>query len=449
MPPPDALHTSHLIAGFGAAGCALALALVQKGVPPAQILLLANPNPREFSGPDARILALHRQSERFLVDLGVWDALAPAACPMRSIALTDSHAQAQIRPLLLALEPQIQEGPPTGFQEAAQQEGRPTSAGPLAYMVALSALEARLQHAVRAAGITILADTITAFEAKPEGISASLASGAGVQAQVLIAADGAASPLRGLAGIPSYGWPYHQTAIAAILRHSRPHHGEALQHFLPEGPFALLPLADTEAPQSPQSARLGGYRSALVWSAPAQEAQDFLAGQNDLQGQTLPAGEKSSQITRLEALAAGWRGDILAIEALSSHPLRLALARDYIAPRLALLADAAHVVHPLAGQGLNLGLMDAQALAHILAERYRLGLDAGGAEGLQAYQAARRPAAMAMAMATEGIHRLFANDNPLLRLARGVGAGLIARTPMLQRALLRAAASRTAGGGDN
>ena len=219
------------------------------------------------------------------------------------------------------------------------------------------------------------------------------------------------------AGIPTHGWVYGQTAIVATIRHSLPHHGEAVQHFLPSGPFALLPLDEG--------------RSSIVWSEKAAVAADILAA------------DVETQRRAIVARAAGWRGDIMAIEAISAHPLQLSLARLFIGERLALVADAAHVVHPLAGQGLNLGFEDAAMLAELIVERLRLGLDPGAPDLLELYQARRRPAAAGMAFATEGINRLFSNDFSPLRVLRDFGAGLVERFPGAKTRLMAAASGQT------
>jgi 2-octaprenyl-6-methoxyphenol hydroxylase len=386
-----------IIGGFGAAGASLALALVAGGVDAAAITVFdsrAEAGTPEAGHPDARFIALNAGSRRFLAALGAWERLSDRAWPMRAMALSDTGLEEAFRPRLL---------------DMAAGEGD----APLAHLVPLARLTATLRDLCREAGVAVLSASLAGFRADSARITVDLADRV-LEGRLLIAADGAASPIRLKAGIPSHGWAYGQTALVSTLRHSLAHHGEAVQHFLPSGPFALLPLDD--------------YRSSLVWSEKAGVAADLLAS------------DPQTQKRAIAARAAGWRGDILGVEALSAHPLQLRLSRRFIGDRLALVADAAHVVHPLAGQGLNLGLEDAAMLAELIVERLRLGLDPGAPDLLEAYQARRRPAAVAMAFATEGINRLFSNDSAPLRMVRDFGAGVFNRLPGVKTRLMAAAA---------
>lgn len=387
------------IGGFGAAGASTALALLSGGMAAADLVIFdANPAAGGLSGgPDARILALNAGSRRFLTALGAWERLAAEAYPMRAIAISDTALEEDIRPHLLDM--------------AAPEEG-----APLAHLVPLGRLNVTLRDLCREAGIEVIPARLAGLSAGPERITVDLGATA-ISARLLIGADGAKSPIRLKAGIPAHGWAYGQTAIVATIRHSLPHHGAAVQHFLPSGPFALLPLDEG--------------RSSIVWSEKAVVAAEILAA------------DAGTQRRAIAARAAGWRGDILAVEALSAHPLQLSLARRFIGERLALVADAAHVVHPLAGQGLNLGFEDAAMLAELVVERLRLGLDPGAPDLLELYQARRRPAAAGMALATEGINRLFSNDSSPLRVLRDFGAGLVERLPGAKTRLMAAASGQT------
>ncbi len=408
-----------VIGGFGAAGAATALALVSGGVAPGDILIFdqnpdANPLGSKASGSkaldsktlaggaapggDARILALNGGSRRFLSALGVWEVLADNAFPMHSMAISDTGLEEPFRPRLLEME--------------APAEGEP-----LAHLVPLGLLNTALRDRCRASGMEVIKARLAGFAATESGLRIDLGNRQ-VEAGLLIGADGAKSPIRMRAGIPAHGWAYGQSAIVATIRHSLAHRGEAVQHFLPSGPFALLPLDE--------------FRSSMVWSEKSDVALGILAS------------DSAAQRRAIEVRAAGWRGEILAVETISSHPLQLSLARRYIHARLALVADAAHVVHPLAGQGLNLGFEDAATLAELVVERLRLGLDPGAPDMLEIYQASRRPAAAAMAFATEGLNRLFSNDSSPLRLLRDFGAGLIERLPAAKRQLMAAASGQSA-----
>lgn len=390
-----------VIGGFGAAGASTALALVSGGVPVSDILIFDS-NPTAGgppAGPDARILALNAGSRCFLDALGAWGRLAGSAFPMRSMAISDTALEEQFRPRLLEM-------------------GAVENAAPLAHLVPLGLLNATLRDLCREAGIEVVTARLAGMTADDAGITVDLGDRK-VLSRLLIAADGAKSSIRLKAGITTHGWAYGQTAIVATIRHSLAHHGEAIQHFLPSGPFALLPLDE--------------FRSSIVWSEKATVAAEVLAT------------DSATQRRAISARAAGSRGDILGVEAISAHPLQLSLARRFFGTRLALVADAAHVVHPLAGQGLNLGFEDAAMLAELVVERLRLGLDPGAPDLLEAYQARRRPAAAAMAYATEGINRLFSNDSSPLRILRDVGVGLIERLPGVKQRLMAAASGQSGG----
>jgi len=392
-----------VIGGFGAAGCSLALALLQGGLSTKDILIFdsapdAGGAPK---GPDARILALNSGSCTLLRALGVWEALSPHAHPLNSMAISDSPLEEPFRPALLDIAP--------------REYG-----APLAQMVPLGILNDSLRAATRAAGIEVITAQLKALSFAGERAHLTLAGPAGemqVEAQLVAACDGANSPLRVAAGLSTHGWMYGQSGICATIRHSLPHGGEAVQHFLPSGPFALLPLDE--------------HRSSIVWSEKTALAEEMIHA------------DDATFRREVERRAAGVRGEIEAVECRSAHPLQLKLARRFFAQRLVLVADSAHVVHPLAGQGLNLGFEDVAALAEVIVDRMRLGLDPGAADALERYQALRRPAAVAMAVATEGINRLFSNDFGPLRILRDVGMGLANRFPGFKAGMVKAAAGRT------
>jgi 2-octaprenyl-6-methoxyphenol hydroxylase len=357
------MSASIVISGFGPAGAATALAFNRAGLDARDIAILDPLSAHEpvSKGPDSRILALNAGSRRLLEMLDIWPRLASHAYPMHSIAISDSSLDEIVRPSSL------------GFEVAADDQ-------PLAHLVPLGLLQSSLRDAVKAAGIPLIAEPVLGFSCEDNAISVQ-GSRTQYRPALLIAADGARSAIRRLAGIPFHGWTYGQIAITAIVEHSAPHHGEAIQHFLPSGPFALLPLDE--------------YRSSMVWSERSEIAKRMLA---------LPVSGLKDEITRR---AAGWRGEITGLGPVSSHPLSLGVARRFFADRIALVADAAHVVHPLAGQGLNLGFADAATIAELVVGQMRLGLDPGDPAMLEAYQARRRPPALAMATLTESLNRLF------------------------------------------
>jgi 2-octaprenyl-6-methoxyphenol hydroxylase len=242
-------------------------------------------------------------------------------------------------------------------------------------------------------------------------------------ARLLIAADGVRSTLRDIAGIATVGHTYGQTGIVATVAHGKPHSGRAEEHFLPGGPFAVLPLKTTEG---------GKHRSSLVWTEPTEVAQRLIAG------------DQLVFRVELERRFGNRLGPIELIGKPLAFPLGVTLARAFIRPRFALVGDAAHSIHPIAGQGLNLGYRDVAALAEVIVEAHRLGLDIGTGSVLDRYQRWRRYDTAEMALATDGLNALFANDNPALRILRDVGLGIVDRLPGLKRRFIDAAS----GGGD-
>jgi 2-octaprenyl-6-methoxyphenol hydroxylase len=242
-----------------------------------------------------------------------------------------------------------------------------------------------------------------------------LAGGASLTARLIVGCDGRASGTAQRAGIARWGWDYGQTALVTALHHSLPHQGVAHQYFLPQGPLAILPLP-------------GGHHSSIVWSEQATRAA------------AIQALDDAAYLSVLRPRFGDFLGDIALAEARFGYPLTLTLARSFIAPRVALAGDAAHGVHPIAGQGLNLGLRDVAALAQVLIEAARLGQDIGAPSVLGRYQHWRRFDTTAMALGMDGVNRLFSNDNPLLRGLRGLGMGAITATPALRRAFMAQAA---------
>jgi 2-octaprenyl-6-methoxyphenol hydroxylase len=229
-----------------------------------------------------------------------------------------------------------------------------------------------------------------------------------------VAADGARSAIRERAGIATHGWDYGQSGIVTTVAHEREHKGRAEEHFLPAGPFAILPLK--------------GKRSSLVWTEASAEADRIIALPDD------------AFLAELEKRFGLHLGDIAIAGPRRAFPLGLAVARSFIGERLALVGDAAHVIHPIAGQGLNMGLKDVAALAEVIVDAARLGLDPGAAHVLERYQRWRRFDTMTMGVATDGLNRLFSNRSDLLRVIRDVGLGLVDRAPALKHLFTREAA---------
>ena len=242
--------------------------------------------------------------------------------------------------------------------------------------------------------------------------------GTALGARLLVAADGAHSSIRERAGIATHGWDYGQSSIVTTVRHERDHHGRAEEHFLPAGPFAILPLKQDAT----------GHRSSIVWTEQADEAERIVALDD--------AGFHAE----LEKRFGLHLGEIEAVGPRRAFPLGLSVARAFVADRVALIGDAAHVIHPIAGQGLNMGLKDVAALAETIVDAARLGLDPGSPVTLDRYQRWRRFDTMAMGVATDGLNRLFSNRSDALRVVRDVGLGLVDRLPALKQLFIREAA---------
>jgi 2-octaprenyl-6-methoxyphenol hydroxylase len=382
-----------LIAGGGFAGLALAIALRQ-GLGPSFNVAVADPAlARPMS--DTRASAIVAAARRLFETIGVWGEIE--AQPILDMAITDSRLDDAVRPSLLGFGGEVAPGEP------------------FAHMVENGALLAALVAKASAEGVGLIATALKEF-APPSayGIEVSLADGQTIAARLLVAADGARSVVRERAGIASHGWDYGQSAIVTTVAHERDHHGRAEEHFLPAGPFAILPLT--------------GRRSSIVWTEATADAERIVA---------LPDAEFHQELERRFGLKLG---DIAAVGPRRAYPLRISVAREFIAERIALVGDAAHVIHPIAGQGLNMGLKDVAALAETIADAARLGLDPGSLAVLERYQRWRRFDTMAMGIATDGLNRLFSNGSGVLRAARDLGLGVVERLPALKEVFIREAA---------
>ncbi|MBP1180242.1 FAD-dependent monooxygenase [Methylobacterium sp. PvR107] len=396
---------SLLIAGGGLPSLALALALKQAHGPALAVTVI-DPGAADPARHRGRAYALAAGGRRMLAQLGLWPRVAEAAEPITEMVISDSRLADPVRPVFLTF------GREDADSRAADE--------PFAHMVEAEPLAAALAEACRAAGVSFVAAGVVRAMPEGAGIRAVLTTGDSMRGDLLVAADGAASRLREAARIGWVGWSYPQVGIVATIGHTRPHAGRAFEHFLPAGPFAILPLRDGGAL---------GHRSSIVWTERSDAAEALLSGAPD---------EVLAEIERRFTLDLG----ALALEhGPSRHPLAFGIARAFRAERLALLGDAAHVIHPIAGQGLNLGLADAAALAEAMTGALRLGLDPGSPDVLRAYERARRFDSFAMAAATDGLNRLFSNDALPLRLARDLGLGIVDRLPGLKRFFIGEAAA--------
>jgi 2-octaprenyl-6-methoxyphenol hydroxylase len=392
-----------VIGGGGFVGGALALALAKLAPKGFRIALVdaAPPQTKASIPEDARALALSATTKSLLSVLGLWPDLAPEAQAICSIEITDSPLNASLRPHFLGFDDELKTGEPG------------------AYLVEIGDLRRVISAAVaKEPAIKIFApESIADFETDAFCVRAKLASGKTIKGRLLVAADGKRSRLRERAGIKCIGWSYPQVGIVTTVAHERPHHGRAVQHFLPAGPFAILPLK--------------GNRSSIVWTEEKER------------GKALMAASEAAFVAELTRRFGNRLGKIALAGPRQSFPLDFQIARSFIADRLALIGDAAHVVHPLAGQGLNIGMRDVAALAETVIEASRLGLDIGAAPTLERYQRWRRFDSAFSATVMDGLNRLFSNDSAPLRALRDVGLGLVDRAPGIKRFLVREAAGAT------
>ncbi len=394
-----ALEFDCVVAGGGHVGVSLALALRQAD--PAMRVLVVDPTP-PGAGPDLRASAIAAGARRMLERLGVWGEIAPLAQPIVDMIVTDSRLDDAVRPVFLTFDGALDGGEP------------------FAHMVPNATMVTALLGAARAAGVEMaMPDRVETFDTDEVGVTVRLGSGRAVRAGLLVAADGVRSKLRDLAGIGVVRWDYGQSGIVTTIAHERPHGGRAEEHFLPSGPFAILPLTDDAE---------GRHRSSLVWSEKTATAD------------RLVAGDDFTFAIELERRFGHHLGAIRALAKPRAFPLGLTLARDFVRPRFALVGDAAHGIHPIAGQGLNIGFRDVAALAEVVVEARRLGLDAGRDEVLARYERARRFDAFEMGVVTDTLNRLFSNDLAPVRFLRDVGLGLVDRMAAVKRHFIREAA---------
>lgn len=387
-----------VVGGAGFAGLALAIALRQ-GLGDPFTVTVADPALAHARSKDPRASAIAAAARRLFEAIEVWDAVAENAQPILDMVVTDSKLDDAVRPAFLTFGGEVEEGEP------------------FAHMIENRHLVDALAERAKSLGVELKATPVAAFAAEANSINVQFAGDETITARLLVGADGAHSLIRERAGIATHGWNYDQSAIVTTVAHERDHNGRAEEHFLPAGPFAILPLT--------------GRRCSIVWTETSGEAERIVA---------LADNEFHAELEKRFGLQLG---DIEIVGPRRAFPLGLFTARTFIGERLALVGDAAHIIHPIAGQGLNMGLRDVAALAEAIADAARLGLDPGGPEVLERYQRWRRFDTMTMGIATDGLNRLFSNHSDALRLVRDVGLGLVERMPMLKRMFIREAAGFT------
>jgi 2-octaprenyl-6-methoxyphenol hydroxylase len=378
----------------------LALAAAQGGLSSTVIdaLPVSSRMGKDFDG---RSYALALASQRLLKAIGLWDGLAENAQPMLEIKVTDGRAG---------------EGPSPFFMHFDHAE---IEEGPMGYLVEDRYLRRVFLDAMEAEPTITLRneETVVAQETYTQGATVTLASGEVLSGRLLIGSDGRQSGTATRAKIKRTGWDYDQTALVCAIEHEKPHGGIAHQFFMPSGPLAILPLT--------------GNRSSIVWSETLTNAARIQA-LND-----------ADYLDALRPAFGDFLGEIKLAGARFTYPLNLTIANSFIAERLALIGDAAHGMHPIAGQGLNAGLRDVAALAEVMILAARRGEDIASPLVLKRYQQWRRFDTTTLAVATDTFNKLFSNDNPILRLGRDLGMGLINSVPSLRRNFIREAAGLT------
>ena len=390
-----------LVGGGGYVGLSVAVS-IKKAAPHLDVMVV-DAAPENVWRKDARASAIAAAASRMLDALGLWEKMLPEAQPITRMEITDSRTSDPVRPVFLTFD-----------GEAGPGE-------PFAHMVPNPALIGPLLDAAGELGVELRsATTIDGFTTDSRCATARLSTGETVEARLLVACDGAKSKLRDIAGIKTVHWDYGQSGIVTTVEHERPHNGVAEEHFLPAGPFAVLPLP--------------GNRSSLVWTERTADA-DRLVTADDLVFEE-----------ELERRFGHKLGHIRPVGPRRAFPLGLTLARAFVANRFALAGDAAHGIHPISGQGLNLGFKDVAALAETVADADRLGLDIGAMNVLERYERWRRFDTFRMGVTTDVLNRLFSNDVTPVRVIRDFGLGLVDRMPGLKSFFIRQAS--IAGGAD-
>ncbi|MGV1895429.1 ubiquinone biosynthesis hydroxylase [Agrobacterium vitis] len=391
-----------VVVGGGYVGLSAALA-VKRAAPHLEVTVI-EAAPEGQWRKDPRASAVIAAATKMLEVFGVWSMIEPQSQPINRMIVTDSRTSDPVRPVYLTFDGNVEEGKPFAYMV-------PNVAMVGALLDAASAAGISIRHGVKAAGFSV-----TGHKAE-----VALSDGTTLDCRLVVACDGVRSRIRDMAGIKTVTWAYGQSGIVTTVEHERPHEGVAEEHFLPAGPFAILPLT--------------GNRSSLVWTERSEDA-DRLVAEDDLMFET-----------ELERRFGHKLGAIRATGDRRAFPLGLTLARSFIGPRLALAGDAAHGIHPISGQGLNLGFKDVAALAETIVDADRLGLDIGDLTVLERYQTWRRFDTFRMGVTTDVLNRLFSNDITPVRIARDFGLGLVERLPKLKSYFISEAAGTAVKGG--
>lgn len=395
------------VVGAGPVGGTLACRLAEAGIRTAVIDRAPLP-PMEHPAFDGRAYAIAAGPRRLLEAAGLWAKLPNPTCPILDIRVSDGSVGRPASPLHLHF--------------ATRELGE--DAGPFGWMVEARSLRVALNaHMAALPALQVFAPAQATVSRGPAGATVHIAGGPDIACRLVVAAEGRRSALREAAGIPVTRLPYNQTGIVSAIAHEKPHHNIALEHFLPAGPFAQLPMCGTDG---------APHVSAIVWTERDARARIML-GLDDTRFAREIGRRLGDHLGTVRPIGRRW-----------SYPLAAMLAHRYTDTRLALVGDAAHGVHPIAGQGLNLGFRDVEVLAALVIEAVTAGADPGATALLADYQRQRRPDNLAMLVGMDALDRLFSNNNPLLRLARDVGIAAVHRIGPLKRAFMRQAMSGAA-----
>lgn len=399
------LETEVAILGAGPVGATLAAALSARGVPCA-ILDAAPLPPMELQGFDGRAYAIALASRRVLEAAGIWDRLPTTPCPIEGIKVADGRIGERPSSLDLDFEAAEVADEPFGWMVEAR-----------ALRVALNARLPELP------GVQVFAPMTAEVARDADGATLTLRDGQRLRARLVVGAEGRNSPLRASAGIGAARHDYGQIGMVGAFAHERPHNNRALELFLPAGPFAQLPLNDQHE----------------FGTSHLPHASAFVLAESRGVAQRLLAMDNARFKRELQRRLGDWLGEIEPIGRRWSYPLTAMHALRYTAERMALAGDSAHGMHPIAGQGLNIGFRDVEALARLVGDSHAAGEDVGSQSLLRRYQAERRPDALLMIGATHALEKLFGNDVGVVRLARRLGIAAVDRIPALKRAFARQA----------
>ena len=380
-----------IIIGGGLVGLTLACALNSAGI---NSTIIESIDQSRFHDEkfDGRVSAIAYGSKKLFETIGVWQDMADYAGPISDIRITDQNSSSFIH-----------------------YDGATVGSNPMGYIVENRFIrKALLGNIASQKGIKLLSPAIyEKIEYGQHDVTVKLKAGGNkIRRKLIVAADGRNSAVREGLGIKTTKLDYGQTAIVCTIKHEKNHQGIAIEHFMPAGPFAILPMQ-------------GGHHSSLVWTEKRELAPIFMK-MND-----------SEFLNQVEKRFGAWLGKLEVSGPRWSYPLSLCFADEYIANRACLVGDAAHGIHPIAGQGFNLGIRDVAVLADIIAETIRLGLDVGGFTMLESYQRTRRADNLQMIAATDCLNRLFSNNITPIKLARNLGMGMIEKMPSLKKILMR------------